>query len=41
MSSNQSGEKEIRKSLVEADLVDCMVAFPGQLFYNTEIPALN
>ena len=39
MSSNQSGEGEIRKSIVEADLVDCMVALPGQLFYNTQIPA--
>src|ERR1700719_5408737 len=33
MSSNQSGEGEIRKAIVEADLVDCMVALPGQLFY--------
>ncbi len=39
MSSNQSGEGEIRKSIVEADLVDCMVALPGQLFYTTQIPA--
>ncbi len=39
MSSNQSGEGEIRKNLVEADLVDCMVALPGQLFYSTQIPA--
>jgi type I restriction enzyme M protein len=39
MSSNQSGEGEIRKSLIEADLVDCMVALPGQLFYSTPIPA--
>lgn len=39
MSSNQSGEGEIRKALIEADLVDCMVALPGQLFYNTQIPA--
>jgi type I restriction enzyme M protein len=39
MSSNQSGEGEIRKNLVEADLVDCMVALPGQLFYSTPIPA--
>jgi type I restriction enzyme M protein len=38
MSSNQSGEGEIRKALVEADLVDCMVALPGQLFYSTQIP---
>jgi type I restriction enzyme M protein len=39
MSSQQSGEGEIRKRLVEADLVDCMVALPGQLFYSTQIPA--
>lgn len=39
MSSNQSGEGEIRKNLLEADLVDCMVALPGQLFYSTQIPA--
>jgi type I restriction enzyme M protein len=39
MSSSQSGEGEIRKKLVEADLVDCMVALPGQLFYSTQIPA--
>jgi len=38
MSSNQSGEGEIRKAMVEADLVDCMVALPGQLFYSTQIP---
>jgi type I restriction enzyme M protein len=38
MSSNQSGEGEIRKALVDADLVDCMVALPGQLFYSTPIP---
>jgi type I restriction enzyme M protein len=39
MSSNQSGEGEIRKNLIEADLVDCMVALPSQLFYSTQIPA--
>ena len=39
MSSSQSGEGEIRKNLVEADLVECMVALPGQLFYSTQIPA--
>jgi type I restriction enzyme M protein len=38
MSSNQSGEGEIRQKLIEADLVDCMVALPGQLFYSTPIP---
>ncbi len=39
MSSNQSGEGEIRKNIIEADLVDCMVALPGQLFYSTQVPA--
>jgi len=39
MSSNQSGEGEIRKTIIEADLVDCMIALPGQLFYSTQIPA--
>ena len=38
MSSNQSGEGEIRRAIIEADLVDCMVALPGQLFYSTTIP---
>ena len=38
MSSNQSGEGDIRRSIIEADLVDCMVAMPGQLFYSTQIP---
>jgi type I restriction enzyme M protein len=38
MSSNQSGEGEIRKNIIEADLVDCMAAMPGQLFYSTQIP---
>ena len=38
MSSNQSGEGDIRKKIIEADLVDCMVALPGQLFYSTQIP---
>ena len=38
MSSNQSNEGEIRKNIIEADLVDCMVALPGQLFYSTPIP---
>jgi type I restriction enzyme M protein len=38
MSSQQSGEGEIRKNLVEANMVDCMVALPGQLFYSTQIP---
>ena len=39
MSSGQSGEDVIRRSMVEADVVDCMVALPGQLFYSTQIPA--
>ncbi|KQZ63424.1 DNA methyltransferase [Rhizobium sp. Root149] len=39
MSSQQSGEGEIRKAMIEADQVDCMVALPGQLFYSTQIPA--
>jgi type I restriction enzyme M protein len=39
MSSNSSGEGEIRKNIVEADIVDCIVALPSQLFYNTMIPA--
>ena len=39
MSSGQSGEGDIRKSLIETGLVDCMVALPGQLFYSTQIPA--
>ncbi len=38
MSSNFSGEGDIRKAIIEADLVDCMVALPGQLFYSTQIP---
>ncbi len=38
MSSMQSGEGDIRKSLVEADLVDCMIALPAQLFYGSGIP---
>ena len=39
MSSNQSGEGEIRKNIVEANLVDCIIALPGQLFRSTQIPA--
>ena len=38
MSSNTANEGEIRKNIVEADLVDCMIALPGQLFYSTSIP---
>jgi type I restriction enzyme M protein len=39
MSSSQSGEGDIRKRMIEEDVVDCMVALPGQLFYSTQIPA--
>lgn len=38
MSTNTGGEGEIRKNIIEADLVDCIVALPGQLFYTTQIP---
>ena len=38
MSTNTATEGEIRKNIIEADLVDCMVALPGQLFYSTQIP---
>ncbi|MBZ0285654.1 MAG: type I restriction-modification system subunit M [Anaerolineae bacterium] len=38
MSSNTSSEGDIRRALIEADLVDCMIAMPGQLFYTTQIP---
>lgn len=38
MSSNTSGEGDIRKQLIENDMVDCMIALPGQLFYTTQIP---
>jgi len=39
MSSNTSGEGAIREKIIEADLMDCMVSLPSQLFYNTVIPA--
>ncbi len=39
MSSATSGEGSIRRVMVEADAVDCMIALPGQLFYSTQIPA--
>jgi type I restriction enzyme M protein len=39
MSSGQSGEDVIRRNMLEGDVVDCMVALPGQLFYSTQIPA--
>ncbi|MBB1470392.1 N-6 DNA methylase [Pseudoalteromonas sp. SG41-5] len=38
MSSNTSGEGDIRQKIIENDLVDCMIALPGQLFYTTQIP---
>lgn len=38
MSSNTSGEGDIRKNIVEADLIDCIISLPAQLFYNTMIP---
>ena len=38
MSTNTSGEGTIRQQLVDNDLVDCMIALPGQLFYTTQIP---
>ncbi len=39
LSSRRSGEGEIRRRLVEAGLVECIIALPGQLFYSTQIPA--
>jgi type I restriction enzyme M protein len=39
MSSQQSGEGEIRRKMIEEDVIDCMVSLPGQLFYSTQIPA--
>ena len=39
MSSAQGGEGEIRRRMVESDAVECMVALPPQLFFNTQIPA--
>ena len=39
MSSATSGEDNIRRAMVEGDVVDCMIALPGQLFYSTQIPA--
>ncbi len=38
MSTNTSSEGDIRRAIIEADLVDCMIAMPGQLFYTTQIP---
>lgn len=39
LSSNQSSEGEIRKKMLEADIIDCIISLPGQLFYSTQIPA--
>jgi type I restriction enzyme M protein len=39
LTSNASGEDDIRKAIIEADMVDCVIALPGQLFYTTPIPA--
>jgi type I restriction enzyme M protein len=38
MSTSTTAEFVIRKAIIEADLVDCMIALPGQLFYTTQIP---
>ena len=38
LSSNTGGERDIRRKIVEADLVDCIVAMPAQLFFTTGIP---
>ncbi|MDH1994065.1 type I restriction-modification system subunit M [Aeromonas caviae] len=39
MSSSQNSEGDIRRAMVEEDVIECMVALPGQLFFNTQIPA--
>lgn len=39
LTSNTSGEGDIRKAIIEADMVDCIISLPGQLFYTTPIPA--
>ena len=39
MSSTQNSEGDIRRKMVEADVVECMISLPGQLFFNTQIPA--
>ncbi|MFZ0226557.1 MAG: class I SAM-dependent DNA methyltransferase [Mycobacterium sp.] len=39
VSTQQSGEGEIRRRMIEADLVECIITIPGQLFYSTQIPA--
>jgi type I restriction enzyme M protein len=38
LSAQQSGEGDIRRKMVEADLVECIISLPGQLFYTTQIP---
>ena len=38
MSSTQNGEGDIRRAMVDGDVIDCMIAMPGQLFYSTQIP---
>ncbi|HEY9091894.1 class I SAM-dependent DNA methyltransferase [Parasphingorhabdus sp.] len=38
MSSTQNGEDEIRRAMIEGNVIDCMIAMPGQLFYSTQIP---
>ena len=38
MSSTQNGEGDIRRKMVDGDVIDCMIAMPGQLFYSTQIP---
>ena len=39
MSSTQSGEDEMRRAMIEGEVVDCTIALPGQLFYSIQIPA--
>jgi type I restriction enzyme M protein len=39
MSSSQNNEGQIRAAMVDADVVEVMIALPGQLFFNTQIPA--
>ena len=41
MSSNHSGEEDIRRRIIEADVVECIIALPPQLFFNTPIPELG
>jgi len=39
LTSSTSGEGDIRTAIIEADMVDCIIALPGQIFYTTQIPA--